>query len=116
MALRVTYALTYTVLQVVPKELLLMQTTNATADNVPGYQVIAYDIPGTLPEPYFEDSRVFGPEAVMPHINPEYQMQLGYLKILSQYVNLEVNNYILLPIRLRLERFINEQRRRSALN
>ena len=86
MALRVTDALTYTVLQVVPKELLLMQTTNATADNVPGYQVIASNTPETLPEPYFEDCRVFGPEAVMPHINPDRPSLTNLMKcIVSLY-------------------------------
>ena len=85
--LRVTYALTYTVLQVVPKELLLMQTTNATVDNVPGYQVIAYNTPETLPEPYFEDCRVFGPEAVMPHINPDRPSLTSLMKcIVSLYL------------------------------
>ena len=89
MALRVTYALTYTVLQVVPKELLLMQTTNATADNVPGYQVIAYNTPETLPEPYFEDCRVFGPEAVMLPINPDRPSLTSLMKcIVSRYQKL----------------------------
>ena len=115
MDLRVTYALTYTVLQVVPKELLLMQTTNATADNVPGYQVIAYNTPETLPEPYVEDCRVFGPEAVMPHINPDRPsltslikcivslyfliIRFTLLRISSQTINYKVRHFFFLAAR-----------------
>ena len=71
MDLRVTYALTYTVLQVVPKVLPRTQTMISTVDNVLEYRVTAYNILGTSPEPYFEVYKVLGPEAMTPPINPD---------------------------------------------
>jgi hypothetical protein len=107
--LQVIHTLTYIVLQVVPKELLLIQTMNATVNNVPKYQVIAYKIPGTLSEPHFEDSKVVGPEAEMSPIDPDrcsltslmkcivslyfFSIRFNLLRISSPTINYKVRHY-----------------------
>ena len=96
MVLKVIYTQPYIVLQVVPKELLLIQTMNATVDNVPKYQVIAYKIPVTLSEPYFEDSKVVGPETVMPPISPDRCSLTSLVKCIVSLYFLIISVYSLI--------------------
>ena len=71
MVLQVIYTLSYIVLQVVPKVLPRTQTMISTVDNVPDYRVTAYNILGTLPEPYFEVYKALGPEAMKTPKDPD---------------------------------------------
>ena len=85
MVLQVIYTLSYIVLQVVPKVLPRTQTMISTVDNVPEYRVTAYNIPGTLPEPFFEVYKAPGPEAMTPPINPDRRSLTNLLKFVVSY-------------------------------
>jgi hypothetical protein len=60
----------------------------STVDNVPEYRVTAYNIPETLPVPYFEVYKTLGPEAMTPPINPDRRSLTRLVKhIVSLFIN-----------------------------